>query len=119
MEITLLKTAFWVQIHSLPPGMFSETMARKFDDFIKEFVEYDSKVVSARLRNYMRIQVLVDIRQPLKRKKKLIIAKGKDFFVVFKYEKLTTFCFICRKLGHGESYCLSRLVKGSQELPMG
>ncbi|MFQ6619983.1 hypothetical protein Gotur_000948 [Gossypium turneri] len=28
----------------------------------------------------------------------------------FKYEKLSLFCFICGKIGHGESYCPFRLT---------
>lgn len=99
--------------------MYTEQMARQFGAFIGEFVEYDAKAVAAGLRTFMRVRVLVDIRQPLKRKKKLILAKQKEIFAMFKYERLTTFCFISGRLGHGESFCPVRLVKGSQELPMG
>lgn len=64
--------------------MYTEQMAKQFGEFIGEFVKYDAKVVVARLRNFMRIRVMVDIRQPLKRKKKLILAKKKENFAMFK-----------------------------------
>lgn len=90
----LLKAAFWVQIHNLPTGMYTEQMTKQFGKFIGEYVEYDAKTMAVGLRNFMRISILVDIRQPLKRKKKLILVKKKEIFAVFKYERLTTFCFI-------------------------
>lgn len=99
-------------------GMFSEQMAMQFGNFIGDFTEYDTKAVEAGLKNYMRIRVSIDIWNPLKRKKKLILAK-KEIFAVFKYKKLTTFCCICGRLGHGESFCPIRVVKGSKELPFG
>ncbi|MBA0634773.1 hypothetical protein Godav_028817, partial [Gossypium davidsonii] len=58
----------------------------------RNFVDYDVKAIAKGLRNYMRIKVKIDIRQSLKRKKKLVVAK-KEFFVFFKYERLTTFFF--------------------------
>lgn len=61
----------------------------------------------------------LDVRKPLKRRKKLIFASGKEAYVYFKYEKLTTFCFYVAKLGHGESYCPIRMVHGIKELPFG
>lgn len=58
-------------------------MAKQFGDFIGDFVDYDAKVVAG-LRNYMRIRIMMDIRNPLKHKKSLIIGKMKEIFTIFK-----------------------------------
>ncbi|KAK5845573.1 hypothetical protein PVK06_001764 [Gossypium arboreum] len=60
----------------------------------------------------------MDIRKLIKRRKKLIIGNGKEHFVSFKYEKLTTFCFLYGKLGHGESFCPIQIIH-EKELPLG
>ncbi|KAH1055619.1 hypothetical protein J1N35_033684 [Gossypium stocksii] len=119
LEVHLHQAGFWVQLHNLPSDLYSENMARQFGDFIGSFVDYDSKAILAGLQNFMRIRVLVDVRKPLKRRKKLLIAKSKECIVSFKYEKLTTFCFLCGRLGHGESFCPIRMTQGSKELPFG
>lgn len=68
LETPLLKARFWVQIHNLPAGFYSELMAKQFGVFIREFMEYDAKFVATGLKNFIKIRVMVDIRQPLKRK---------------------------------------------------
>lgn len=52
----------------------------------------------------MHIRVELDVNLPLKRFKKIKF-NGGLVQVSFKYEKLQTFCFICGKLGHTESFC--------------
>lgn len=47
----------------------------------------------------MRIRVVVDVRVPLKKRKKLMTPSGKFFYAKFKYEKLTLFCFLYGRLG--------------------
>lgn len=53
-------------------------MAKEFRDFIGDFVDYDAKSIAADLRNFMRICVMLDIRNPFKHKKKLIMEKQKS-----------------------------------------
>ena len=55
----------------------------------------------------MRIQVAIDVRQPLKRMMRLKKAGGDWMWVDFKYERLNVFCFICGLLGHTEKSCPS------------
>ncbi|CAN1775936.1 hypothetical protein LINPERHAP1_LOCUS13489 [Linum perenne] len=53
----------------------------------------------------MRIRVQVDVREPLKRDKKLKRQSGVCVLAKFRYEKLPTFCFICGRLGHIDRHC--------------
>ncbi|MBA0757992.1 hypothetical protein Gotri_021033 [Gossypium trilobum] len=102
-------TEFWIQVHELPPGLKTESMAKQFGDFCGKFIEYDTSRPSLGIQNFLRIRVCLDVTAPLKRKKKVLIGKSMIVYARFKYEKLSLFCFICGKLGHGESYCPFRL----------
>ncbi|MBA0838052.1 hypothetical protein Goarm_010149 [Gossypium armourianum] len=41
--VPLVFTNFWVQVHDLPPGFFSEKMAKQFGNFIGTVIDYDMK----------------------------------------------------------------------------
>ncbi|MBA0841361.1 hypothetical protein Goarm_003857 [Gossypium armourianum] len=43
MQIPLVFMNFWAQVHDLPPGFFSEVVARQFGNFIDKIIEYDTK----------------------------------------------------------------------------
>ncbi|KAL2499104.1 Uncharacterized protein Adt_24654 [Abeliophyllum distichum] len=47
----------------------------------------------------------MDVRIPLKRRMKLKKPGGEWIWVIFKYERVPTFCFICGKIGHSDSIC--------------
>lgn len=53
---------------------------------------------------YVRVQVVIDVRQPLMRGVMLCI-KSKPLPIQVKYERLSHFCFTCGKLGHTHKYC--------------
>ncbi|KAK5775830.1 hypothetical protein PVK06_043775 [Gossypium arboreum] len=44
-----LRDNFWVQIHEVPPGFFSEVLARKIGDFLRKFLEYDGSNIRKNL----------------------------------------------------------------------
>lgn len=59
----------------------------------------------------MRIRVLIDVRKPLKRKKKILRKNGQEVIVNCKYERLGEFCFSCGMVSHTERYCRKFLDK--------
>ncbi|MBA0551254.1 hypothetical protein Golob_022148, partial [Gossypium lobatum] len=102
-------TEFWVQVHELLPRLMSESMAVQLGNFYGKFLEYDFHSPLLGQKTYMRIRVCLDVNALLKRKNKIQIGMAMTAYTRFKYEKLSLFCFICGKLGHGESYCPFRL----------
>jgi hypothetical protein len=63
------------------------TAGKQLGNFIGEYMEYDEKNNSNFLASYMRIRVLIDVRKPLARFKK-IRTKAGSHEVRFKYERL-------------------------------
>lgn len=47
----------------------------------------------------------VDVRLPLKHSKKVHVGNDTEFVVLFKYDRLSMFCFLCGKLGHSNKFC--------------
>ncbi|KAL8489567.1 hypothetical protein ACS0TY_025471 [Phlomoides rotata] len=105
LQISLNKLSFWIQVHDLPVGAFSEGVGRLLGNYIGRFVSYDDTNRGAVWRTYMRIRVELDVAEPLKTGKKIRIGSGDATWVKFKYERLFLFCFVCGRLGHTEAYC--------------
>lgn len=71
-SLPLFHAQFWIQIHDLPVGFMSESVGRQLGNFIGTFKEYDLNNNSDGLwKNYMRIQVSLDVQVSLKRWKKI------------------------------------------------
>lgn len=83
-------------------------------DFFGEFLEYDSKNNASAWREFMRIRVRLDVRKPLKRRKKIVKRNGMKVMVSCKYERLGDFCFTCGMLTHTDRYCSKFLANTSE-----
>ncbi|KAG8498081.1 hypothetical protein CXB51_007414 [Gossypium anomalum] len=115
LSVPLHWVEFWILIHDLPFGFITDAVAHQLGNFIGEFIEYDSVAVQLGYKRIMRVRVKVDVRKPLKRKKRIALRNGDSVYVRFEYEKLTLFCFLCGKLGHGESFCPVRIIQPQSE----
>ncbi|KAF2314418.1 hypothetical protein GH714_026252 [Hevea brasiliensis] len=94
-----------IEVRDLPIGFHSEAVATQLGNFISQFSDYDMRVDMGSCRNFMSIRVSGDVRKPLKRWKKLRRSGQEWFLVKFRYECLTTFCFLCGCLGNSEQFC--------------
>ncbi|GAU38028.1 hypothetical protein TSUD_395880 [Trifolium subterraneum] len=104
-DIPLYHVNFWVQIHNVPVGMMLEKVGKGLANYIGEFVEYDKNNSTSFWRQYMRVKVRVDVRRPLKIEKKIMLNGGLGGVVIFKYERLSLFCFVCGVIGHSDNKC--------------
>lgn len=105
----------WVQIFDLPCGYISERIAGLIGNHLGTFISNDPNNFVGGWRNYLRIRVSIDVRLPLKRRMKLKKKDGACFWVVFKYERLHTFCYYCGILGHSMQFC--RTLYGVETMP--
>ncbi|MCH93259.1 hypothetical protein A2U01_0014207, partial [Trifolium medium] len=104
-HIPLFHVMLWVQVHNLPLGLMKERFGTQLANYIGEFVEYDKNNNTSFWRQYMRIRVRIDVRQPLKKDTKVKNKEGGWSIVNFKYEKLGIFCFVCGIMGHTKNKC--------------
>ncbi|MBA0875904.1 hypothetical protein Goshw_022689 [Gossypium schwendimanii] len=118
LKVPLISSPFWVQIHDVPIGFYSDKLAMQLGNFIGIFQEYDGSNLGKENMNFMRIRVQVDVWRPLKRKKQVTF-NHKCSYVRFKYERLTLFCFYCGRLGHNDSFCEAKMEAGVEVNVMG
>lgn len=84
-NVALWHINMWIQIHGLPNGFMLEAVGKQLGNFFGEFVEYDVKNNTNNGRDWMRIRVRLDVRKPLKRKKKITKKNGAEVIVLCKY----------------------------------
>lgn len=109
LKVDLWFLKIWIQIHDLPAGFMSEAVGKQLGNFFGEFLLYDVKNDSSIWRECMRLQIRIDVRKPLKRKKRITRKNGQDFVVTCKYERLGDFCFSCGLVTHSERFCRRNL----------
>ncbi|XBH87728.1 hypothetical protein VPH35_075136 [Triticum aestivum] len=129
----------WVRVYDIPMGWMSRESGEEIGKEIGEVLDVDVDDCGMAMGEYMRIKVRLDIRKPLMRgitifeddegedeeheekEKDNIIEdvdeenekKEKGREVIFKYEYLPDFCYICGIIGHNDRTCPSKQKLGT------
>ncbi|XP_042944768.1 uncharacterized protein LOC122278651 [Carya illinoinensis] len=114
-SIQIKHVAFWVQIHDLPLMAQNYYVGKRVGSMLGEVFEIDLEKGEVEWGEYIRIRVMVDITQPLQRRKWLKIGDGDSCWVRFSYERLPNLCYFCGVLGHTVQECEKSPVGESSE----
>ncbi|XP_074352492.1 uncharacterized protein LOC141691621 [Apium graveolens] len=94
VSVPLNEIKVWIQLHGLPAGFMTESVGRKLGNFFGSFLLYDPNNDMSIWRESMRLRIVIDVRKPLKRKKKICKRDASECIIQCKYERLGDFCFI-------------------------
>lgn len=107
---------FWVHIHDLPMVCMRRKWAEKLGNSLGEFVEADLDEGGS-TENTLRIQVKIDVSEPLKRGLMVRIgSKAEETWVKVTYERLPEFCYGCGIIGHVQQECEKISNEGEENL---
>jgi 14-3-3 protein epsilon len=93
----------WVQVHQLPFGFIQPKVGQAIGRYLGELKEYDHR--NSVHSSYMRLKVRININNPLQQSWKVRANEGNYVHILFKYEKLGIFCYLCGLLGHTDKNC--------------
>lgn len=103
--VKLKSMDIWVQIYDLSQGLISENIITSIGNYVGAFVKMDATNFTGGWKLYKRIRVTLDMDKPLKKRMKIKKEGGEWSWVNFKYERLSTFCFVCGIIGHSDRDC--------------
>ena len=95
------KVTFWVQVHNIPIGYRSKSVAEDICEAIGR-VDRSTKASGSKGGNYVRVRVTMDVYQPLYRGRVVTLEEGGKTWVSFRYERLPNICYWCGCFDHGD-----------------
>lgn len=84
----------------------SKSVGKHLGNVFGEFLMYDVKNNTSIRRECMRIKIKIDVRKPLRHRKKITLK-----IVTCKYERLGDFCFSFGLVSHTERFCRKTIDK--------
>ena len=103
-DLAFEKVSFWVQVHNIPIGYRSKSVAKDIYEPIR-VVDRLTEASECKGGNYMRVRVTLDVYQPLCRGRIIKVEGGEKVWVNFRYERLPNICYWCGCFDHSDKDC--------------
>lgn len=109
--VTINSMDIWLQIYDLLKVLVSDKVLQSIGNYVGVFVHTDPMNMNGEWKHCVRIKVSMNVGKSLKRRMNIKREGGEWGWVNFKYERLSTFCFVCGCLGHSEKKCEGIRIK--------
>nr|POE74081.1 uncharacterized protein CFP56_70284 [Quercus suber] len=104
-DATFDRASFWIQMHNIPLYRMNTATAEAISKTLGTVEQVDASTTGECRGRFLRVQIQLDINQPLCRGCMVNIGEAVPQWVAFQYEKLSIFYYWCSLLNHDEKDC--------------
>lgn len=97
-KVDLKWSPFWVQISNLPLKSRTREIGMEIGSKLGKILEVDVPEKGVPWGRYLRVRIQMDVTRKLIWAKKISIENDEPRWVLFQYERLPNFCYLCGKL---------------------
>ena len=103
-DVVFKETVFWVQVHDIPITYMNQATVGDLCASIGEVIRVPGGSTLGG-QGFMKVQVQLDVTQPLCRGKVVTLENGEQLWLTFKYERLPILCYWYGCLDHADKDC--------------
>lgn len=100
-------------MHQFPFGFMDEKVGALVGSQIGKMVRFDEENNYGPWRRFMRVRAEIAVEAPLQQELVIEREERESIRLVFKYEKLGKFCFMCGAIDHSENFCNDKFESSS------
>lgn len=101
----LQTTAIWARLRNIPVNYLTLKTIDAIADGIGHVKVIEFYPEKPLLNDYVRVQVIIDLNQPIRDKKSLTLPGDRVEFIDVEYERIRKKCFHCLRLSHEKQRC--------------
>ena len=90
----------WVHVWGLPFDLITEEAGQDIGESIGKVLDVDCKAIAADQARFLRIQVELPLKKPIKKGAPILSLEGDKVWITFQYERLVGLCLNCGLIGH-------------------
>ncbi|KAG7556816.1 Zinc knuckle CX2CX4HX4C [Arabidopsis suecica] len=101
----LMFLSIWIRLRNIPVNYYTEETIREIAKCAGEVIQVLFDPEKSQAQDYVRVNVLLDVRNPLRNSKELQLPTGEIVLISFDYERIRKRCFHCQRLTHEKNMC--------------
>lgn len=95
----------WIQLRNIPVNYRTLISIQNLGGFAGKVIEVAYDPLRAQNREYVRVRVLLDVYNPVRRTKVVNLPSGGQTIVRYDFERLQKRCYTCQRLTHKQDKC--------------
>ena len=104
-EDYLMFLPVWIRMRNIPVNYYTEDTIREIASCVGKVLKVELDLEKSQAQDYVRVHVILDVRNPLRNFKEVQIPSGEVSSVSFDYERIRKRCFLCQRLTHEKVAC--------------
>ena len=104
-EDSLMFVPVWLRLRNIPINYYTEDTIKKIAGCVGQVLKVELDLEKSQAQDYVRVQVLFDVRNPLRNSKEVQTPSGEVVSVSFDFERIRKRCFYCQRLTHEKNVC--------------